>query len=114
MNSSSQSDPVSPAKRFMISNGETAQSTLQSTSQTTAQSTSQSTSQIVQKFQREMTDRFLQFQRESEVRFLAWEQERWRLEQNLLERWRAERRAHEKEMFGLFCGLVSDCSAALL
>ena len=93
---------VSPAKKFMSSNGET------------SQSSSQSTSQIVQKFQREMTERFLQFQRESEVRSLAWEQERWRLEQNLLERWRAERRAHEKEMFGLFCGLVSDCSAALL
>ena len=70
--------------------------------------------QIVQKFQREMTERFLQFQRESEVRFLAWEQERWRLEQSLLERWRTERRGHEKEMFGLFCGLMSECSAALL
>ena len=88
---------VSPAKRLLSSNGET------------SQSTTQSTSQIVQKFQREMTERFLQFQRESEVRFLAWEQERWRLEQNLLERWRTE-----KEMFALFCGLVSDCSAALL
>ena len=75
---------------------------------------SQSTAHIIQKFQREMTDKFLQFQRESEVRFLSWEQERWRLEQNLLERWRTERRGHEKEMFGLFCGLMSDCSAALL
>ena len=74
----------------------------------------ESTAQIIQKFQREMTDRFLQFQRESEVRFLSWEQERWRLEQSLTERWRSERRAHEKEMFGLFCGLLSDCSMALL
>ena len=74
----------------------------------------ESTAQIIQKFQREMTERFLQFQRESEVRFLAWEQARWRLEQSLLERWRTERRGHEKEMFGLFCGLMSDCSAALL
>ena len=68
----------------------------------------------LQRFQSEMVDKFLSFQRESEVRFLAWEQERWRLEQSLLERWRTERRGHEKEMFGLFCGLVSDCSAALL
>ena len=74
----------------------------------------ESTAQIVQKFQREMTERFLQFQRESEVRLVSWEQERWRLEQSLTERWRTERRAHEKEMFGLFCGLLSDCSTALL
>ena len=75
---------------------------------------STSTAQIIQKFQREMTDKFLQFQRESEVRFLSWEQERWRLEQNLTERWRSERRAHEKEMFGMFCGLLGDCATAIL
>ena len=61
-----------------------------------------------------MTEKFLQFQRESEVRLVAWEQEKWRLEQSLQERWRSERRAHEKEMFGMFCGLLSDCSTALL
>ena len=80
----------------------------------TSQSTSQSTSQIVQKFQREMTERFLQFQRESEVRSLAWEQERWRLEQAMMEKMRAERRTHDKEMFTLFCSLVSETSSALL
>ena len=73
-----------------------------------------STAHIIQKMQREMTEKFLQYQRESEVRFLAWEQERWRLEQSLTERWRNERRAHEKEMFGMFCGLLTDCTAALL
>ena len=52
----------------------------------------------LQRFQSEMVDKFLSFQRESEVRFLAWEQERWRLEQTMLERWRAEQRNHDKEM----------------
>ena len=37
-------------------------------------SSEMSTPDILQKFQREMMDKFLQFQRESEVRFLAWEQ----------------------------------------
>jgi len=73
-----------------------------------------STPDILQKFQREMMDKFLQFQRESEVRFLAWEQERWRMEQNLLDRWRSEQRNHEKEMFSMFCGLLSQCSQTIL
>ena len=37
-------------------------------------SSEMSTPEILQKFQREMMDKFLHFQRESEVRFLAWEQ----------------------------------------
>ena len=73
-----------------------------------------SSAAIVHKFQREMMEKYLQYQRESEVRFLAWEQERWRMEQQMIERWRSERRSHEKEMFSMFCGLLSDCSAALL
>lgn len=77
-------------------------------------SSEMSTPDILQKFQREMMDKFLQFQRESEVRFLAWEQERWRMEQNLLDRWRSEQRNHEKEMFSMFCGLLSQCSQTIL
>ena len=75
---------------------------------------SSSSAAIIHKFQKEMMEKYLQYQRESEVRFLAWEQERWRMEQQMIERWRGERRSHEKEMFTMFCGLLSDCSAALL
>ena len=69
---------------------------------------------IIQRFQREMVDRFLAAQRETEVRQLAWEQERWRLEQAMMEKMRAERRSHDKEMFSMFCSLVSETSSALL
>ena len=72
------------------------------------------TAEALQKFQTEMVDRFLVFQRESEVRFLAWEQERWRMEQSLLERWRQEQRGHDKEMFSMFCNLLSQCSQTIL
>lgn len=73
-----------------------------------------STAEALQKFQAEMVDRFLVFQRESEARVLAWEQERWRMEQTLLERWRAEQRSHDKEMFSMFCNLLSQCSQTIL
>ena len=69
---------------------------------------------IIQMFQREMVDKFLAAQRESEVRQLAWEQERWRLEQAMMDKMRAERRSHDKEMFSMFCSLVSETSSALL
>ena len=73
-----------------------------------------STAEALQKFQAEMVDRFLVFQRESEARVLAWEQERCRIEQTLLERWRAEQRSHDKEMFSMFCNLLSQCSQTIL
>ena len=73
-----------------------------------------STASIIQRFQREMVDKFLAAQRESEVRQLAWEQERWRLEQTMVEKMRSERRTHDKEMFSMFCSLVSETSSALL
>jgi len=63
-----------------------------------------STAEALQKFQAEMVDRFLVFQRESEARVLAWEQERWR----------AEQRSHDKEMFSMFCNLLSQCSQTIL
>ena len=69
---------------------------------------------IIQRFQREMVDKFLSAQRESEVRQLAWEQERWRLEQAMMDKMRAERRSHDKEMFSMFCSIVSETSSALL
>ena len=69
---------------------------------------------IIQRFQREMVEKFLAAQRESEVRQLAWEQERWRLEQAMMDKVRAERRSHDKEMFSMFCSLVSETSSALL
>jgi len=69
---------------------------------------------MIQRFQREMVDKFLAAQRETEVRQLAWEQERWRLEQAMMEKMRVERRTHDKEMFTLFCSLVSETSSALL
>ena len=69
---------------------------------------------IVQRFQREMMTKYLQFQRESELRQLAWDQERWRMEQSLVERWRAERRAQDKEMFSMMCSVMTDFTAAIL
>ena len=69
---------------------------------------------IIQRFQKEMVDKFLAAQREAEVRQLAWEQERWRLEQAMMDKMRAERRTHDKEMFSMFCSLVSETSSALL
>ena len=52
-------------------------------------------------------------------------QERWKLEQNLLERWRSEQReamerwrseqrTHEKEMMTMFGQLVSTCMQAVV
>ncbi len=40
-------------------------------------------------------------------------QERQRQEQLALEQWRQEAREHEKQMFGIFCGAISHCNAAL-
>ena len=68
----------------------------------------------LQKFQTDMMEKFIQFQRESDLRNQSWEQERWRMEQSLMEKWRLERRQHEKEMLSMFCGLLTDFSAALL
>jgi len=73
-----------------------------------------STSVVLQKFQKEMMDKFLQFQREAEERFLSWEQERWRMEQNMLNRWRNEQRTHEKEMFLMFSSSLAQCSQSVL
>jgi len=66
-----------PAKRMSLKSSE--QENLDSrteslSSQVPPSSNEMSTPEILQKFQREMMDKFLQFQRESEVRFLAWEQ----------------------------------------
>jgi len=47
---------------------------------------SSSSAAIIHKFQKEMMEKYLQYQRESEVRFLAWEQERWRMEQQMNQR----------------------------
>ena len=69
---------------------------------------------IVQRFQKEMMTKYLQFQRESELRQLAWDQERWRMEQSMMERWRTERRAQDKEMFNMICSVMSDYTAAIL
>lgn len=111
---SSESGP--PSKRMILSCSEkdSLDSRADNPSSQVHSSSEVPTSDILQKFQREMMDKFLQFQRESEVRFLAWEQERWRMEQNLLDRWRNEQRNHEKEMFSMFCGLLSQCSQTIL
>jgi len=105
-----------PAKRMILNPGDedNLESQTDNPSSQVPSSSEMSTPEILQKFQREMMDRFLHFQRESEVRFLAWEQERWRMEQNLLDRWRNEQRNHEKEMFSMFCGLLSQCSQTIL
>jgi hypothetical protein len=72
------------------------------------------TAEVLQRFQSDMVERFLAFQRESEARQTAWEQERWRMEQTLQERWRQEQRNHDKEMFSMFCNLLSQCSQTIL
>ena len=72
------------------------------------------TTEALQKFQADMAEKFMTFQRESEVRFLAWEQERWRVEQQMLERWRAEQRTHDKKMFSMFCNLLSQCTQTMM
>ena len=40
-------------------------------------------------------------------------QDRCRQEQLAMEQWRQEAREHEKQMFGIFCGVLSQCNAAL-
>ena len=40
-------------------------------------------------------------------------QERYRQEQLAMEQWRTESREHEKQMFSIFCGVLSQCNAAL-
>ena len=65
-----------PPKRMNLNLGETEnlESRTDNPSSQVQSSSEMSTPEILQKFQREMMDKFLQFQRESEVRFLAWEQ----------------------------------------
>ena len=41
------------------------------------------------------------------------EKERYRTEQLAMEQWRQESREHEKQMFSIFCGVLSQCNAAL-
>ena len=46
------------------------------------------------------------------LRFFC-EKERYRTEQLAMEQWRQESREHEKQMFSIFCGVLSQCNAAL-
>lgn len=68
---------------------------------------------FIEKFNRDMMDQFLDYQRRVAASQIRWEQERYRQEQLAIEQWRQESREHEKQMFGIFCGVLSQCNAAL-
>jgi len=68
---------------------------------------------FIEKFNRDMMDQFLDYQRRVVASQIRWEQERYRQEQLAMEQWRTEARDHEKQMFGIFCGVLSQCNAAL-
>ncbi len=71
------------------------------------------TPSAVERFNAEMMERFWEHQRRVQESFRRWELERQRLYEASAERWRQEAREHEKQMFGLFARLVSECTAAL-
>ncbi len=68
---------------------------------------------FIEKFNRDMMDQFLDYQRRVAASQIRWEQERYRQEQLAIEQWRQEARDHEKQMFSIFCGALSQCNAAL-
>ena len=68
---------------------------------------------FIEKFNRDMMDQFLDYQRRVAASQIRWEQERYRQEQLAIEQWRQETREHEKQMFSIFCGALSQCNAAL-
>lgn len=68
---------------------------------------------FIEKFNRDMMDQFLDYQRRVAASQIRWEQERYRQEQLATEHWRQETREHEKQMFTIFCGVLSQCNSAL-
>ena len=64
-------------------------------------------------FNREMIEQFLAHQRRVQSSYQKWEVERQRQHEQSMDRWRQESRAHEKEMFGIFVKVMSECNAAL-
>lgn len=68
---------------------------------------------FIEKFNRDMMNQFMEYQQQVSASQLRYEEERRRQEQIALEQWRQEAREHEKQMFGIFCGILSNCNAAL-
>eukprot|EP00096_Caligus_rogercresseyi_P006482 TRINITY_DN2294_c0_g1_i1.p1 TRINITY_DN2294_c0_g1~~TRINITY_DN2294_c0_g1_i1.p1 ORF type:complete len:322 (-),score=131.11 TRINITY_DN2294_c0_g1_i1:158-1123(-) len=67
---------------------------------------------FIENFNKDMMEQFMDQQRKSQSSFLRWEQERFRLEQQAMERWRQEARDHEKQLFGMFCHVMTQCNSA--
>ena len=68
---------------------------------------------LIEQFNREMMDQFMEHQRKTRESFEQWEQERWRQEKECMERWKQEGREHERQLFGMFCTAMVKCNAAL-
>lgn len=68
---------------------------------------------FIERFNRDMMEQFMEQQQKSQSNFLRWEQERFRMEQQSMERWRQEARDHEKQLFGMFCHVMTQCNSAL-
>ncbi|XP_040564570.1 uncharacterized protein [Lepeophtheirus salmonis] len=83
-----------------------------SNSMSSVQGEIQNAYRFIENFNKDMMEQFMEQQRKSQSSFLRWEQERFRLEQQAMERWRQEARDHEKQLFGMFCHVMTQCNSA--
>eukprot|EP00095_Tigriopus_kingsejongensis_P009202 maker-scaffold299_size217019-snap-gene-1.33 protein:Tk09202 transcript:maker-scaffold299_size217019-snap-gene-1.33-mRNA-1 annotation:"atp-dependent -nad h-hydrate dehydratase isoform x1" len=68
---------------------------------------------FIERFNQEMMEQFLEHQRRMQSNFHQWEMERQRQHEIAMDRWRQEAREHEKQMFGMFVQVMSECNNAL-
>jgi len=68
---------------------------------------------VIEQFNRDLMQRFMEHQQKSRESFEQWEADRWRQEKESIEKWKVESREHEKQLFDMFCGTMAKCNAAI-
>ncbi|TRY75447.1 hypothetical protein TCAL_08366 [Tigriopus californicus] len=68
---------------------------------------------FIERFNQEMMEQFLEHQRQMQGSIHQWEMDRQRQHEIAMDRWRQEAREHEKQMFGMFVQVMSECNNAL-
>jgi len=68
---------------------------------------------VIEQFNRDLMQRFMEHQQKSRESFEQWEADRWRQEKESIEKWKVESREHERQLFDMFCGTMVKCNAAI-
>jgi len=68
---------------------------------------------MMEQFNRDLMEKFLEHQRKTRESFEKWEADRWRQEKEAIQKWKVESREHERALFDMFCNAMVKCNAAL-